>query len=169
MWSPNVTKSNLLHIPKEMKGVGGWEGTHFLISNLLKGYNLKSKTCVLELFLHSIITLLLDNHFVEIHSRKFLSLMYINKNPMHRRPYPQTSSNLSGLRCKCCCCTTIWFGTFGFIIFNNSLDGILSKHAAVQLYWWERDILQFPWGHPKKHNLVKHKTLYKPSVIFGLK
>ena len=41
MWSHNITKSNLLHIPEEMKGVGGWEGTHFLIPNLLKMVQLK--------------------------------------------------------------------------------------------------------------------------------
>ena len=138
MWSRNITKSNLLHILEETKRVGGWEGTHFLIFNLLKGYNLKSKMCVLELFLHSFITLLLDNQYVEIHSWKFSSLMYINII-RHQRPYPQTSSSLSGL------CTTVWFGTFSFIIFNSSLDSILSKHAAVQLYWWERKIFcNFP-------------------------
>ena len=93
-------------------GVGRWEGTHFLISNLLKRYKLKFNTCVLELFLHSTITLLLNNHFVKIHSRKLSSLMYINKNPTHRRPYPQTSSSHSGLRCRCCCCTTSCLSIF---------------------------------------------------------
>ena len=143
-----VTQYNKIKPPSHPwgneRGVGGREGTHFLMSNLLKGYNLKSKTYVLELFLHSIITLLPDNQYVEIHSRKFSLSMYINII-RHQRPYPQTSSSLGGLRCRCCCCTTIWFGTFSFIIFNSSLDSILSKHAAVQLYWWQRKIFcNFP-------------------------